>query len=91
MRGVLNDKRYGYEEVVYLLLLGSLPTEKELQEFSQLLAEYRELPRYFDEDVIMRNPSPNIMNKMQQAVLTLYSYLGCQRQGLGFNLLHGLN
>ena len=74
VKGVLNDQRYGYEEVVYLLLLGSLPNEKELQEFSQLLAEYRELPRYFDEDVIMRNPSPNIMNKMQQAVLTLYSY-----------------
>lgn len=74
VQGVLNDRRYGYEEVVYLLLLGSLPNEKELQEFSRLLAEYRELPRYFDEDVIMRNPSPNIMNKMQQAVLTLYSY-----------------
>ena len=74
VKGVLNDKRYGYEEVVYLLLLGSLPNEKELQDFSQLIAEYRELPRYFSEDVIMRNPSPNIMNKMQQAVLTLYSY-----------------
>jgi len=33
-----------------------------------------ELPMYFSEDVIMRNPSPNIMNKMAQSVLTLYSY-----------------
>lgn len=74
VNGVLNDNRYGYEEVAYLLLFGMLPNERELTGFSRLIAEYRELPLYFSEDVIMRNPSPNIMNKMQQAVLTLYSY-----------------
>ena len=72
--GALGDDRYGYEEVAYLLLFGVLPNERELTSFSRLIAEYRELPRYFSEDVNMRNPSPNIMNKMQQAVLTLYSY-----------------
>ena len=72
--GAMNDRRYGYEEVAYLLLFGVLPNERELSSFARLIAEYRELPRYFSEDVIMRNPSPNIMNKMQQAVLTLYSY-----------------
>lgn len=74
VKGVMSDSRYGYEEIVYLLLLGMLPNERELASFSRLIAEYRELPLYFIEDVIMRNPSPNIMNKMQQAVLTLYSY-----------------
>lgn len=74
VNGAKKDNRYGYEEVVYLLLFGVLPTKDELQSFSKLLAEYRELPLYFIEDVITRNPSPNIMNKMQQAVLTLYSY-----------------
>lgn len=74
INGAMADKRYGYEEVVYLLLLGMLPNERELNSFSRLIADYRELPLYFIEDVIMRNPSPNIMNKMQQAVLTLYSY-----------------
>lgn len=74
VNGVLKDNRYGYEEVAYLLLFGMLPNERELTGFSRLIAEYRELPLYFSEDVIMRNPSPNIMNKMQQAVLTLYSY-----------------
>ena len=72
--GVLDEKRYGYEEVAYLLLFGVLPSAEELTSFSRLIAEYRELPRYFSEDVIMRSPSPNIMNKMAQAVLTLYSY-----------------
>lgn len=74
VNSVIEEKRYGYEEVAYLLLFGDLPKEAELTSFSKLIAEYRELPRYFSEDVIMRNPSPNIMNKMQQAVLTLYSY-----------------
>ncbi len=74
VNGVMADSRYGYEEIVYLLLLGMLPNERELTSFSRLISEYRELPLYFIEDVIMRNPSPNIMNKMQQAVLTLYSY-----------------
>ena len=64
VNGVKKDNRYGYEEVVHLLLFGELPTNDELQSFSNLLAEYRELPLYFIEDVIMRNPSPNIMNKM---------------------------
>ncbi len=72
--GAKNDSRFGYEEVAYLLLFGVLPSERELASFSHLIAEYRELPLYFVEDVIMRNPSPNIMNKMQQAVLTLYGY-----------------
>ncbi|MCH5196687.1 MAG: citrate synthase [Oscillospiraceae bacterium] len=74
VNGAKKDNRYGYEEVVYLLLLGTLPTRSELQWFSKLIADYRELPLYFIEDVIMRNPSPNIMNKMQQAVLSLYSH-----------------
>ena len=74
VQGVLADKRYGYEEVAYLLLFGVLPTVEQLKNFSHMLAEYRELPMYFSEDVIMRCPSPNIMNKMAQSVLTLYSY-----------------
>ncbi len=72
--GAMEDKRYGYEEVAYLLLFGKLPNENGLKTFSKLIAEYRELPMYFSEDVIMRNPSPNIMNKMAQSVLALYSY-----------------
>ena len=74
VKGAMSDQRYGYEEVAYLLLFGRLPDEDQLTTFSRMIAEYRELPMYFSEDVIMRNPSPNIMNKMSQSVLALYSY-----------------
>jgi len=72
--GCKAEDRFGYEELVYLLLFGSLPTKTELEEFSGLLSSYRELPDDFVEDVIMRAPSPNIMNKMGSSVNALYAY-----------------
>ena len=35
---------------------------------------YRELPRKFTRDVILKAPSKNMMNVLQRCVLTLYSY-----------------
>ena len=72
--GCTADDRFGYEELVYLLLFGTLPTQKELDNFCGLLALNRELPFDFVEDVIMRAPSPNIMNKMGSSVTALYAY-----------------
>ncbi len=74
VNGVLKDTRFGYEEVAYLLLFGMLPTEAQLTSFCSLIRQFRELPMYFSEDVIIRCPSPNIMNKMAQAVLALYGF-----------------
>ena len=37
--GLIRDKRFGYEEIAYLLLSGSLPDEKELTDFSRLIGE----------------------------------------------------
>lgn len=72
--GCKADDRFGFEEVVYLLIFGVLPDEKELAQFCGLLSENRELPFDFVEDVIMRAPSPNIMNKMGSSVTALYAY-----------------
>lgn len=66
--------RFGFEEVVFLLLFGVLPTQEQLQEFCDLLSSCRELPEYFAEDMIIKAPSPNLMNKMGRSVLALYSY-----------------
>ena len=70
----INEDRFGYEEVVWLLLFGSLPTESQLRSFREILAACRELPEDFIEDMIMKAPSPNVMNKMARSVLALYSY-----------------
>ena len=68
-----ND-RFVFEEVIWLLLFGSLPTKTQLDEFCRILDDHRELPDGFAADMIMKAPSPNIMNKMARSVLAMYSY-----------------
>ncbi len=72
--GCVEDNRFGFEEVVWLLLFGELPSAEKLQGFKDLLAQCRELPEDFAEDMIIKAPSPNIMNKLARSVLALYSY-----------------
>ena len=66
--------RFCFEETIYLLLFGKQPTEKELSDFNKLIGECRALPLHFVEDVIMRAPSKNLMNKLASSVLALYPY-----------------
>ena len=68
------EDRFGYEEASWLLLFGDLPTKADLDLYNKLIAECRELPDDFIDDVIMRNPSPDIMNMLSRSILALYSY-----------------
>ena len=70
----LDENRFGYEETAYLLLFGSLPDKKQLDEFTRILGEKRELPLGFARDMILTAPSNNIMNKLSRSVLALYTY-----------------
>lgn len=68
------EDRFGFEEVVYLLLTGNLPTSEELKDFCHIISENRKLPENFFGDMILKAPSINIMNKLARSVLVLYSY-----------------
>ncbi len=72
--GFVAENRFGFEEVIYLLLIGHLPSARELKAFSDLLASYRTLPDGFVRDIIMRAPTADLMNLLARCVLTLYSY-----------------
>jgi citrate synthase len=74
VRHAAEEGRFGFEETIYLLLLGQLPSAAALDEFSALLGNSRALPKNFAEDSIMKLPSRDIMNKLALSVLTLYSY-----------------
>ncbi len=74
IEGFTSENRFGFEECAYLLLFGKLPTKSQLADFCALLDEKRRLPAGFTEDVIMKAPSPSIMNKMATSVLALYAY-----------------
>lgn len=72
--GFTAENRFGYEETAYLILFGSLPTRAQLESFNSALAYYRPLPAGFTEDMIIKAPSPDVMNKLARGVLSLYSY-----------------
>lgn len=68
------SENFGFEQVIYLLLFGELPNSSQLAEFDALLGEFRELPNNFVEDMILKSPSSDIMNKLARSVLVSYSY-----------------
>lgn len=70
----VSENRFGFEETAWLLLFGSLPTTAQLQLFKETLAEARELPENFAEDMIIKAPSKDIMNKLARSVLAMYSF-----------------
>ena len=72
-KGFLN-KRFGFEECTYLLLFGSLPDERQLEEFKYYLAEQRRLPITFVRDVVMVAAGKDIMNSITRCILALSSY-----------------
>lgn len=92
IEGFQSDGRFGFEETTYLLLCGKLPNKTELNSFLDGVGNARELPNNFTEDMIMKAPSVNIMNKLASATLSLYSYdvnpddtsiQNMMRQGIG--------
>ena len=74
VNGFMSENRFGFEETAYLLLFGALPTREQLKLFQRALSVHQPLPDMFTEDMILRAPSPDVMNKLARSVLSLYSY-----------------
>lgn len=70
----LNGRKFGFEETIYLLLFGRLPSEEELKQFVDVMFELETLSGRFVRDVVMKASNANIMNSMQRCILTLYTY-----------------
>lgn len=68
------NARYGFEETAFLLLFGYLPSNKDLKEFTDILSSHYHLPDEFLEKNMLRTPSRNLMNSLQQSILALYDY-----------------
>ena len=74
VNGFMSENRFGFEETAYLLLFGALPTREQLTLFQRALSVHQPLPTMFTEDMILRAPSGDVMNKLARSVLSLYSY-----------------
>ncbi len=74
VKGFQEEKRFGFEETIFLLLFGYLPSKEELENFMERIGEFRQLPDQFTEDMILKAPSNSIMNKLARSVLAAYSF-----------------
>ena len=70
----LEGHKFGFEGTIYLLLFGQLPSEKELEMFKEVMAQFETLSGRFVRDVVMKASNADIMNSMQRCILTLYTY-----------------
>lgn len=68
------ERRFNYEEVSYLLLMGELPTQQQLDDYIAAIDAQRELPDGFTASMIMRDTPPDIMNVLARTVMLLYAY-----------------
>ncbi|MDR0324023.1 MAG: citrate/2-methylcitrate synthase [Treponema sp.] len=74
VKGFLDEKRFGFEEVCFLLLFGHLPNKSETDVFKSLIEQNTVLPENFVRDTIMNAASKDMMNSLSKSVLTLYAY-----------------
>jgi len=73
VHGCQQEKRFGYDETVFLLLFGRLPGKEELEQFTEGMAELRFLPENFNRDMILTMKGKDIMNMLARSILALYT------------------
>ena len=71
--GIMKEKRFGFEEIAYLLLSGKLPDPEELQDFRALLIDNMPLEQKTILHIIELEGN-NIMNILSRSVLELYTF-----------------
>lgn len=70
----MEGRKFGFEETIFLLLFGRLPSEKDMDMFKGVMANFETLSGRFVRDVVMKASNADIMNSMQRCILTLYTY-----------------
>ena len=69
----VKEKRFGFEEVAYLLLSGNLPDKEELASFRELINDNMPLEQKTKMNIIELEGS-NIMNILARSVLEMYRF-----------------
>ena len=72
--GAANGRRFRFEEIVYLLLMGELPTQDQLNRFVEVIDDERDLPDGFTASIVLHETPPDLMNILSRSTLLLYSY-----------------
>jgi len=72
-KGFQKEDRHGFDETVFLLLSGHLPSKEELSDFSEHMASLRALPDDFVKDMILSMKGKDVLNILARSVLGLYT------------------
>ena len=70
---IIKEKRFGFEEVAYLLLSGRLPDKEELLSFRELINDNMPLEQKTKMNIIELEGN-NIMNILARSVLEMYRF-----------------
>jgi len=70
---ILDEKRFGFEEIAYLLLSGHLPDNEELTYFNQIIIDNMPLSQKIKMNIIDLE-GENIMNILARSVLEMYNF-----------------
>lgn len=73
VNAILEEKRFGFEEIAYLLLSGNLPDREEVAEFHNLLVKNMSLEKNTLLHIIELE-GWNIMNVLSRSVLEFYTF-----------------
>ena len=71
--GFKADERHGFDETVFLLLTGKLPSKEELFNFTVHMAQLRRLPDSFIKNMILSMKGRDVLNMLARSVLGLYT------------------
>ena len=71
--GFKADNRHGFDETVFLLLTGKLPSKEELQIFTDHMAQLRKLPDSFIKNMILSMKGRDVLNMLARSILGLYT------------------
>ena len=69
-----DGRRFRFEELVYLLLIGELPTPEQLEHFIEVIDSQRDLPDGFTTSMILRDTPEDIMNTLARTIISLYAH-----------------
>jgi citrate synthase len=73
VHAMIKEKRFGFEEVAYLLLSGNLPDKEELASFSELIYDNMPLEQKTKMNIIELEGN-DIMNILARSVLEMYRF-----------------
>ena len=73
VRGILAEKRFGFEETAFLLLSGYLPDKEELAAFSNMVHQCMPLTQKTKMNILDLE-GQNIMNILARSVLEMYTF-----------------